>query len=298
MAAFLDLVLAGLICFGAAPLDKGLQGDKGLQTDKGLQSLVRDKARLALMHGVPEKRNLEANFAVFLKMLDKATEKKAEIFITPECWLDGYAAPDKTSTPERLRSVAQRLDGSQYLKRVAEEAKKRGMFICFGFTSLEDGKIFNAAGLWNAEGKLVGVYHKTHLQTHDLQFSPGMALPVWPTPWGPVGIMICADRRWPETARTLRLQGARLILNPTYGFHGDFNEAMMRTRAYENQCFIAFAHPKVSLVTDPKGNVIAKEENDTPGLLICDVSLDQAKDESHLRDRRPDLYGILTQPKP
>jgi N-carbamoylputrescine amidase len=173
------------------------------------------------------------------------------------------------------------------------------MSICFGFTSLEDGSAYNAAGLWDAEGKLTGVYHKTHLQTHDLQYAPGRGLPVWSTDWGKVGIMICADRRWPETARTLRLQGARLILNPTYGFHNDLNEAMMRTRAYENQCFIAFAHPEQSLVTDPRGRVIGKEsgtaEAGVPRILICDIDLAEAKDDNHLRDRRPEIYREITE---
>lgn len=248
---------------------------------------------VAQMHCVPQKWDLEANFEVFLKMLDEASAKYAEIFITPECWLDGYAAPDKASTPERLRNVAQDLDTSPYLQRVAEAAKERSMYICFGFTSLENGNIYNAAGLWDAQGNRVGVYHKTHLQTHDLQYTKGDALPVWPSPWGPLGIMICADRRWPETARVLRLQGARLILNPTYGFHGDLNDAMMRTRSFENQCFIAFTHPGQSLVTGPGGNVLVNDNSDRPGVTVSSIELDAATDGNHLEDRRPDLYGII-----
>jgi len=258
---------------------------------------TQDTLRLALMHGVPEKWNVEKNFETFLHALDEAAHQRANVFITPECWLDGYAAPDKASTPDRLRGVAQDLDGSPYLAKVATEAKARGMMICFGFTSLEGGQIYNAAGLWSAEGARIGVYHKTHLQTHDLQYSPGSSLPVWDSVYGKVGIMICADRRWPETPRTLRLEGARLILNPTYGFAGDMNEAIMRTRSYENQCFIAFTHPKTSLVTGPNGKVLAKWEGDTAGVTICDVNLADAKDDGHLRDRRPELYGIIAQPK-
>lgn len=254
--------------------------------------------RLALLHGVPKKWDLDANFQAFLTALEEAAAKRADLLVTPECWLDGYAAPDPESTPERLRSVAQDLVSSPYLKRVSEEARNRRMQICFGFTSLEDGKIFNAAGLWDETGKLVGVYRKTHLQKHDLQYSFGEGLPVWPTDRGPVGIVICADRRWPETIRALRLQGARLILNPTYGFHGDLNEAIMRTRSYENQCFIAFAHPKESLVTGPRGQIVAKETNSEPGILCCEIDLAEARDDNHLQDRRPDLYGVLTQTKP
>ncbi|MBM3290163.1 MAG: carbon-nitrogen hydrolase family protein [Candidatus Hydrogenedentes bacterium] len=252
------------------------------------------EVRLALMHGVPMKWELDTNFAMFLDQIDKASRKKANVFVTPECWLDGYAAPDKASTPEKLRAVAQDLDSSAYLKRVAEEAQHRRMTICFGFTSIEDGRLYNAAGLWNAAGERIGVYHKTHLQTHDLQYSPGEGLPVWDTAFGKVGIMICADRRWPETPRTLRLEGARLILNPTYGFAGDMNEAIMRTRSFENQCFIAFAHPRTSLVTGPGGKVLAKWEGGRVGVTVCDIDLTQAKDDNHLRDRRPEIYGPIT----
>ena len=202
--------------------------------------------------------------------------------------------PTRNVDPEKLRGVAQDLESSPYLQRVSSEAKQRGMFICFGFTSLEEGRIHNAAGLWGPEGKLRGVYHKTHLQAHDLQYSPGEGFPAWDTPWGPVGIMICADRRWPETVRCLRLQGAKLILNPTYGFHGDFNTAMMRTRAFENQCFIAFTHPKESLVTGPKGRVRTSEVGEEPGVFITEVDLAEALDNNHLQDRRPEICGIIT----
>ncbi|MBI5094669.1 MAG: carbon-nitrogen hydrolase family protein [Candidatus Hydrogenedentes bacterium] len=260
-----------------------------------MDSEQKTTLRLALMRGEPTKWDLAGNFATFLRLIRDAAQGGADVFITPECWLDGYAAADKESSPERLRSVAQDLETSPYISHVSHEARDRKMHVCFGFTSLEKGEVLNAAGLWSPSGELIGIYHKTHLQRHDLQFARGSALPVWPTPWGPVGIMICADRRWPETARCLRLQGARLILNPTYGFSGDLNEAMMRTRAYENQCFIAFAHPRTGLVTDPSGAVIAKAEGEAPAVLFCDVDLSQAKDNNHLKDRRPDLYGAIVE---
>jgi len=253
------------------------------------------EVRLALLQAVPVKWDLQANFATFERLLDQASG--ADILITPECWLDGYAAADKGSTPERLRSIAQDPATSPYIRRIAEQARLRRMMICFGFTSLEKGRVYNAAGLWDKTGKLVGIYHKTHLQTHDLQFAPGKSLPVWSTEWGPIGIMICADRRWPETARTLRLQGARLILNPTYGMRHLANQWWMRTRSYENQCFIAFAHPEVGLIVGPKGELIAKRL-ERPGVLLCDVDLSLATDDNHLRDRRPELYGPITRREP
>jgi predicted amidohydrolase len=258
-------------------------------------AMEKTTVRIAQMRTVPVKWDLEGNFEVFLKYLAEADEVDAEIFITPEGWLDGYAAPDKASTPERILGVAQDLEKSPYIQRVAQEAKERQMWICFGFTSLENGKAYNAAGLWNDQGELVGVYHKTHIQTHDVQYASGMSLPVFPSPWGPLGIMICADRRWPETARTLRLKGAKLILNPTYGFRGDFNTAMLRTRGFENQCYVAFTHPSESLLVDPRGKVVHRDEND--GITIAEIDLTKATDGNHIQDRRPDIYGVITEVK-
>jgi len=253
--------------------------------------------RLALMKAVPEKWDLSGNFELFRGLLEDARAAGADLFITPECWLDGYAAGDPTSTKERLQGIAQGLDRSEFLTAVADLAAARHTAVCFGFTSLEDGRIYNAAGLWDGRGGRLGVYHKTHLQDHDLQFSPGDDLPVWITPWGPVGIMICADRRWPEVARALRLKGARLILNPSYGMHHEENEWWMRTRGYENQCFIAFAHPQVAFIVGPDGKLEGKLDDEAPGVLVCDLDLTRARDDNHLRDRRPELYGIITEPR-
>ena len=259
---------------------------------------LENEVRLALLRAVPEKWNLEKNFSVFEEAVVKAAESKARLFITPECWLDGYASPDPDSSIERLLTISQDLESSPYLESVAKLAKKHHMWICFGFTSLENGQAHNAAGLWNDEGQLIGVYHKTHLQRHDLQYAAGMDLPVFESPWGKLGILICADRRWPESSRVLRLKGARMILNPTYGFWNDLNEAMIRTRSYENELYFAFTHPQQSLVTGTKGEIIANEKGPDDGsweVLITDLDLGFVDDHGHMADRRPDIYKSLSE---
>ena len=68
----------------------------------------------------------------------------------------------------------------------------------------------------------------------------------------------------------------------------------MRTRSFENQCFIAFAHPEESLVTGPKGEIVAQEK-DSRGVLMCEIDVSRARDDNHLQDRRPDLYGAIVE---
>jgi predicted amidohydrolase len=263
-----------------------------------ISSGEEDHIRLALLRGVPEKWDLESNFEIFKQAVLKAAASEADLLITPECWLDGYASADPESSVTRLVEISQHLENSSYLGAVSRLARDQGLWICFGFTSLEDGKPHNAAGLWNAEGRRVGIYRKTHLQKHDLQYAPGNGFPVYESPWGRLGILICADRRWPESTRVLRLKGARLILNPTYGFWNDLNEAMIRTRSYENELYFAFTHPRQGLVTDTKGRIVAREEGPDDGswdLLITDLDLGEVDDHGHMANRRPEIYQELSE---
>ncbi|MCP5113515.1 MAG: carbon-nitrogen hydrolase family protein, partial [bacterium] len=204
-----------------------------------------------------------------------------------------YAAAAKDWTPEKFAAIAQDVDSSPYIRRVRELAEKHSTGILFGFTEVKGGKYYNCALMVDRNGAIVGHYHKTHLQKHDLRFAPGEDLPVFDTPWGKTGVLVCADRRWPETARAVRLKGARLTLIPSYGMWHLDNEWWMRTRSYENENFLAFVHPRVAFVTDPKGKVVAKLQSNVPGMLVVDVDLSEVTEDRHLKDRRPDLYQSI-----
>ena len=115
----------------------------------------RDHIRLALLRGIPAKWEPEKNFAVVRAAIAAAAARGADLLITPEGWLDGYASVDPDSTPARLRPLAQPLDSSSYLREVSELTRKHGIWVCFGFISLENDKIYNSAGLWDANGKLI-----------------------------------------------------------------------------------------------------------------------------------------------
>ncbi len=259
-----------------------------------LPAQIRDKVRLGLMQpGVPVKWDLSGNWETFEKLFLAHVGQGVDIVVTPECHLDGYAAAAKDWTPEKFAAIAQDVDSSPYIQRVRELAEKHSTGILFGFTELKDDKYYNCALMVDRNGAIVGHYHKTHLQKHDLRFAPGEDLPVFDTPWGKTGVLVCADRRWPETARAVRLKGARLTLIPSYGMWHLDNEWWMRTRSYENENFLAFVHPNVAFVTDPNGKVVAKLQSNVPGMLVVDVDLSEVTEDRHLKDRRPDLYRSL-----
>jgi predicted amidohydrolase len=231
-----------------------------------------NQVRLGLFTAEPVKWDVEANWRVFEQVLAARAALKPDVVVTPECFLDGYAAAAKDWTPERFERIAQDRATSPYVARVRMLAEKYRTQILFGLT-------------------------ETHLQNHDLRVTAGGDLPAFDLPWGKTGVLICADRRWPETARVLRLKGARLLLVPSYGMWGLDNEWWMRTRAYENENFLAFVHPKVAFVADPDGKVMAKLETNVPDMLVVDVDLSKVHEHRHLRDRRPELYGEITKEK-
>jgi predicted amidohydrolase len=257
----------------------------------------RNRIRVGLFTAMPVKWDLEANWKTFQRTLEAHAAGGIDLVVTPECFLDGYAASAKDWSPDRFEKIGQEVGNSPYLARVRTMARKHSLWILFGYTEKRDGKFYNAALLIDREGRTVGQYYKTHLQNHDLRFTAGTDLPVFETPWGKVGILICADRRWPETARVLRLKGARLILLPSYGMWHIDNEWWMRTRSYENENFLAFAHPSVAFVADPKGGILAKLQSNVPGMLVCDVDLSEVSEDRHIRDRRPELYKELSLPR-
>jgi predicted amidohydrolase len=74
------------------------------------------------------------------------------------------------------------------------------------------------------------------------------------------------------------------------------NQWWMRTRSYENECYICFAHPTLSLVTDPRGDILARRSSWRPGILLAE--LDLASVPSVMLDaRRPELYRSITRPR-
>lgn len=247
--------------------------------------------RLALLKHKPEKWDLQGNMAAFRVFAKKAQARGANLFVTCESFLDGYCVTDKDLDFRRFLTIAQDISTSEHIDCVRQTAKDAAMHVVFGFSQRVEGGVKNAAVLVDSNGCIKGIYHKTHLLDHDLHYLPGEDLPVFDTDLGRLGIMICADRRWPETARTLKLKGADFLVNPTYGMHHYANEWWMRTRAYENEMHVAFVHPMGSLVCNPVGDLEAKLVSNVSDILVHDI-YPKNRPSTMLTARRPELYTL------
>lgn len=253
------------------------------------------KIRVAQIKVYPVKGDLQANHNTLMAILNTIEQQEdVDVVITPEGFLDGYISTEDYVSKEDMINYAIDPANSAYVDAISDWSQRNKSWFIFGCTRKAPDGVFNTALIINREGELVGSYDKIHLQTHDYKYTPGMHLDVFDSDFGKFGVMICADRRWPETSRTLALKGAKIIMNPTYGFYGDFNNAMMRTRAYENGIYVAFTHPAQSLITDPDGDITS--DNSDSGLSYTvtevDLSKSQLDERGHLRDRRTDLYEL------
>jgi len=253
--------------------------------------------RVCLLKVVPTKGDMVGNMDKLERLIDEIPDCGIDVLVTPEGYLDGYVSTEDDVDRTNIARYGVQ-EGSAYLDRVARIAARREAWVVFGCIHNTAEGPRNAALVFDRQGQMAGQYYKVHCQTHDVKYVAGDALPVFEAEFGRFGVMICADRRWPETVRTLALQGARVIFNPTYGMHGEWNQQMMQVRSYESEVYICFAHPQQSLITGPKGEVEAMLVSNRDHYLIHDLDLsvvDQVRSglSAHLRDRRPDVY-VLT----
>jgi predicted amidohydrolase len=254
------------------------------------------KLRVAQIRIVPAKGDLAGNHARLLRALGAVARRRPDVVVTTECFLDGYVSTEKQVTRRNIAGFAIRPGSSACAREISAWAAGHRAWVVLGCTRRTRGGAANSALVFNRRGALAGVYDKVHCQAHDRKYVAGEALPVFRSDFGTFGVMICADRRWPETVRTLALRGAQVIFNPTAGMHDDLNLAMMRTRAYESEVFIAFTHPRLSLVTGPGGEVLTKERRrdrlfSITALDLAEVDRRRRRPGSHLRGRRTMAYA-------
>jgi predicted amidohydrolase len=217
-----------------------------------------------------------------------------------------------------------------------DEAKKLGIGFCLGYAELtSDGHRFNTQVLVEKDGTIVAKYRKVHIPGHEhnepdrpfqhaerYYFEPSNeGFGVWSAFGARVGMMICNDRRWPETYRVMGLQGVELILcgyntpihyvpDPSQdilqGFH---NALVMQSGAYQNGTWVVgVAKGGVeegvdslgqSMIVAPSGQIVAQALTTDDELIVAHCDMDWNKRYTGTlfdfdRYRRPEVYGRIT----
>lgn len=243
-----------------------------------------------------------------------AKERGSKIVVLPECFNSPY--------------------GHQYFKEYAEEipcgdtcaalcsaAKENQIYVVAGSHPEREGcRFYNTCTVYNPVGELIAKYRKVHLYDIDIPngvtfkessvLSPGNSLTTFQTEFCKIGLGICYDMRFEETARLYNKQNCDMILYP-----GCFNlmtgplhwDVLLRARAIDNQLFVAgvatasdknakhcsYGH---SIVISPWGKTITKAEFEE-AILYADVNLDEIKEVRQqipvTAQRRPDMYETI-----
>ena len=234
---------------------------------------------LAQVESVPF--DTEKNLAKAEEFISAASDKGAEAVLFPEMFITGYRVRD------RLSELAEPLSGPivQALANLAH--RYRLLVVCGLPESSPDKRPYNSACIIDADGTVLGAYHKTHLFGHEpLAFAAGEEIKIFQTTLGTIGVMICYDAEFPEVARVLALKGSQMILVPTANMdpYSQYQAVYLRARAMENGVYVAcsntigndgtFRYFGQSTVVDPEGRVLglcgSREE-----LLLVEIDLNR-----------------------
>lgn len=273
-------------------------------------------------------------------LLHQAHQRGAQLVVYPELALTTFFPRWWTDRREEADHWFETAMPGPQTKVLFEEAAALGVGFCLGYAELTaDGHHYNSQVLVDRGGEVVAGFRKVHIPGHRQHepwrpfqhleryyFEPGPdEFGVWDAFGGRVGMMICNDRRWPETYRVMGLQGVELILcgyntpihyapDPSQdvlaGFH---NHLVMQAGAYQNGTWVVAAAKggveegvdslAQSCVIAPSGQVVAQALSTGDEVVVAECDLDwcahyQKTVFDFQRYRRPELYGRICAPGP
>ncbi len=280
------------------------------------------KVKLALIQN-KDHGSSQANLKATLAEIDAVSTDGANIVCTQELFLSDYFCRNQD---DKNFDKSLKLDSSLIKTLQESAAKNKIVLIASLFEEAISGLYYNTAVIINADGSLLGKYRKSHIPQdpyfeEKFYFAPGdSGYPVWNTPYGKLGVLICWDQWYPETARTLALKGAEIIVIPTaIGWlpeeKAELGEQQLtawievqRGHAVANSCFLAAVNRVGneapiefwgnSFVSNYAGEIIAVGSQDKCENILIDCDLKALKKHRRswpfFRDRRIDTYeGIL-----
>jgi len=233
---------------------------------------------------------------------EAAGQRKSHMLVLPELFSTGYdLANAKQHASELNKGIFADLSRVATQNKVAivgSVLEKRGL------------EVANSAPFFAPNGRMMGIYRKLHLfrlMEEDRYLQPGPSIPVLDLPWGPTGIAICYDLRFPELFRRYTVDNrVGLIIVPAEWplARIDHWRALLVARAIENQCYIVACNAVGetgdtvfgghSMIVDPWGKIVV-EGGQEPLTLTATIDLDRIaavrKQIPVFDDLRFDIYG-------
>lgn len=257
--------------------------------------------RVTLGQFEPLLGNKRKNLRVITRIMNEASREHADLVLFPELCLSGYFIQDAD------HDMAEPIDGEsvRYIQRLCEELN---VYTIFPWPELgRDGYIYNSACLISNEGSIIGKYRKVHLyDTEKDVFTPGTDFQVYETAIGRIGLMICFDLDFPESARILTQKNADIILTPTNNMepYQVYQDVYLKSRSMENELPIALCNRVgqeremicfgESAAYDAHGKQLLKMDS-TEAVQSVDIPLHQERDLrlQYIQNREPKAYNQL-----
>ena len=272
--------------------------------------------------------DLEANLASAERLVRAAAAQGAQLILLPELFATPYFCIEQDPAYLRLAETAAE---SQLLRRFSQLARELGVVLPVSFFERGNNAYFNTVAIINADGHVLGCYRKAHIPDgpgyqEKFYFSPGdTGFRVWDTAVGRIGVGICWDQWFPESARVMALKGAELLLYPTaigsepppappvdsrrhwqqvQRGHAAANLIPLiasnrigieHARRAPEQLHIRFYGS--SFITDQTGALLAEAGDSEEAILVARFDREQLRQRRDgwfvFRDRRPELYGPI-----
>jgi predicted amidohydrolase len=253
----------------------------------------------------------EPMFGAVGKNLDtiRATleQADADLIVLPELCASGY----QFVSAEEVQRLAEPVPDGPTTRMLIDVAKRRKMHLVAGLPELAGSVLYNSAVVVGPSG-FIGCYRKSHLFFEEtLWFTPGdTGFQVWNIGSATIGVMICFDWYYPESARTLALMGADIICHPSNLVLPNCPDSMP-VRCLENRVFAVtcnrigtesrggkdpLTYIGNSEVVSARGVILRRAPRDREELAIVEIDPAEARNKQLtryndlLRDRRPDLY--------
>ena len=269
--------------------------------------------------------SVEENIAKAEKLVRQAARAGAQIILLQELFETPYFC--QKEKPEYY-DLALSVSENRAIQHFSAVAKELAVVLPISFYERRNNARYNSIAVIDADGTNLGIYRKSHIPDgpgyeEKFYFNPGdTGFKVWPTRYATIGIGICWDQWYPETARCLALMGAELLFYPT-AIGSEPNEPTVDSKDHWQMCMRGHAAANLvpviasnrigvetdedstitfygsSFIAGPQGQLIAEADRTSEGILTAEFDRDELAalraGWGIYRDRRPDLYrAILT----
>jgi len=249
----------------------------------------------------------------------EAAARGAGLVLPPELFAGTYFCREEDP---KFFEWAETAQDSQVIKRFAALARELGIVLPISFFEREGPHYYNAIAIADADGKVLGIYRKSHIPAgpgyqEKFYFRPGATgFKVWHTRVGVIGVGICWDQWFPECARAMALMDAEILLYPTaigsepdepdFDSKDPWQRAMQGHAVCNHVPLIAANRIGTegkqtfygsSFICDHRGEKLAELGRAEAGVILASLDLTKMRAERNsmglFRDRRPELYGEL-----